>query len=227
MRYRLRTLLIASFFVASLDAHRSSADDRENSKRINFYALPEDNQICSWLRTVSPSFNDTYASVLRFPDTERIAFRSVDKRENEFGELGVFFGNGVCEIRVSNRLQGAERVRTLAFEVANASLQEEHRQIDKAAAQGFFAAREYAIAHEIYEYEAWRLYRGCLLDVERQLGEGNLPDELFFGIPTKKVAQYQLPPLAVHLKHMETSGHMQHYLSWYEKYYSKRVGTPR
>lgn len=119
-------------------------------------------------------------------------------------------------------LTGAERVRTLAFEVANAYLNEEHRQIDAGAAKGFFDAREYSIAHEIYEYEAWRVYRQFLFDLEKELGEGNLPAGLFYGTATQRVADYRLPPLYAYLKHMEDSQHMKHYLDWFQKYHAKK-----
>jgi hypothetical protein len=218
----------ALFFAAPfcLGACQAAAVEREPD-RLDFSALPGDERICDWLRKASPTFDEAYVSVLRLPDAKEIKFKSVDWRETDFSEVGVFFGGGVCEIRLSNRLQGAGRVRTLAFEVANASLHEEHRQIDKGAVEGFFTAREYAIAHEIYEYEAWRLYRRCLFELERKLGTGRVPRELFYGAPATKVADYRLPPLAAHLKYMETSRHMQHYLNWFEKHYAKRTDARR
>lgn len=119
-------------------------------------------------------------------------------------------------------MTGAERVRTLAFEVANAFLNEEHQQIDIGAKAGFLDAREYAVAHEIYEYEAWRLYREFLLDLEKHLGVGNLPTGLFFGVAKQRVADYKLPPLYEYLKHQETSQHMKHYLYWFAKHHAKK-----
>src|SRR5687767_4136 len=127
MQYRFRTLLIVLLIVTPfyLGAFPSTAHEG-NGRQLDFSALPGDEGICSWLRKVSSTFDEAYASVLRIPDTKQIEFKSVDKLENDFGELGVFFGGGVCEIRLSNELQGAVRVQTLAFEVANASLHEEH-----------------------------------------------------------------------------------------------------
>lgn len=205
---------------------QGGADERDVGQ-FDFNALPSDEKICDWLIQSSPTFRETHAAVLRFPDTRNIKFKSVDRHAKDFSEVGVFFIGGHCEIRLSNQLHGAERVRTLAFEIANASFHEEHRQIDMGAAQGFFTAREYAIAHEIYEYEAWRLYRRCLLEWEGELGEGRVPRGLFYGVSAKTVADYRLPPLAAHLKHMETSGHMNHYLDWFAKYHGSRPGTRR
>jgi hypothetical protein len=191
-------------------------------RRLDFNALPGDERVCAWLVAVSPSFREVYHATIKRPGVKGIVFKTVRQKPLAFSEIGVFVVDDSFEIRLSHELSGAERVKTLAFEVANAYLNEEHRQIDAGAAKGFFDAREFAIAHEIYEYEAWRVYRRFLFDLEKELGDGNLPPGLFDGPPAKKVADYKLPPLHQHLKHMEDSGHMQHYLSWFEKYYAGR-----
>lgn len=193
-----------------------------DSDHLDFSRLPGDDRVCEWLRVASPTFDDVYETIVKRPPVEGISFKTVPHEKLSFSELGVFFVDGVLEIRLSDDLRGAERVRTLAFEVANAYLNEEHRQIDAGAANGFFTAREFAIAHEIYEYEAWRLYRRVLIDLEKKLGEGNLPSGLFYGLATVKVADYALPPLNDFLTHMEASHHMQHYLDWYQKHYANR-----
>jgi len=205
---------------AELAAQTSQGADK--SSQLNFSRLPDDDQVCDWLMSASPTFKDAYSAILRRSYVKGIKFKSVPHHQTEFSEIGVFFVDDTFEIRISNELTGAERVRTLAMEVANAYLNEEHRQIDAAAAKGFFDAREFAIAHEIYEYEAWRVYRQCLFDLEKKLGAGNLPAGLFYGNPTHKVADYKLPPLSEYLQHMEDSQHLKHYLDWFQKYYAKK-----
>ena len=61
-----------------------------------------------------------------------------------------------------------------------------------------------------------------MLDLEKELGEGALPDELFYGTAARKVKDYKLPPLFAFLKHMEESKHMKHYLDWFEKHYGQK-----
>lgn len=218
--------LFGLFAVAHLYAQSSqqgeAAERGENRGSLNFSSLPDDDRICEWLKAASPAFKDAYDAIVKRSYVKGIKLKSVPHKKTAFSEIGVFFVNGVFEIRLSDKLTGAERVRTLAFEVANAYLNEEHRQIDAGAANGFFDAREFAVAHEIYEYEAWRVYRRFLFDLEKELGEGNLPAGLFYGTATQRVADYKLPPLSAHLKHMEDSRHMKHYLDWYQKYYAKK-----
>jgi hypothetical protein len=211
-------LPIVALFPIALGAQPAP---RDSSGRLDFNRLPGDDQICAWLMSVSPTFQDAYHAIVKRPDVEGIQFKSIPHKTTAFSEVGVFFVDNRFEIRISAELTGAERVRTLAFEVANAYLNEEHRQIDAGAAKGFLDAREYALAHEIYEYEAWRLYRRVLCDLEKELGEGNLPVGLFYGTAATRVAEYKLPPLFEYLKHMESSQHMKHYLDWFQKYYSQ------
>jgi hypothetical protein len=192
------------------------------SSQLDFRDLPGDSEISEWLKSVSPTYRETYEAILKRPHVRRIIFKSVQFGETAFGELGVFFVEGVFEIRISDRLTGAERVKTLAFEVANAYFNEEHREIDAGAARGFFDARAYATAHEIYEYEAWRLYHRFVADLERKLGTGRLPAGLFYGNAPLSAVDYKLPPLLHFLEHMEKSQHMKHYLDWFEEHYSQR-----
>jgi hypothetical protein len=194
---------------------------QERPAPLNFGRLPTDDQVSEWLRAVSPTYRDTYDAIVERTHVDGVKFLSVPFDSTDFSRVGVFFVDRVFEIRISDQLTGADRVRTLAFEVANAYMNEEHRQIDAGAAAGFFDAREFAVAHEIYEYEAWRLYRGFLFDLEKELGEGALPPGLFYGMATKKVREYKLPPLLEFLKLMEDSKHMKHYLDWFEKHYSR------
>jgi hypothetical protein len=222
MILRFATLLSAFGLLALGPLEARTWAEEGKSAQFSFSALPSDDQVCEWLKAVSPTYQDAYDSIVKRSYVKGIKFKSVPFEPTEFGELGVFFIDGEFEIRLSHKLTGAERVKTLAFEIANAYLNEEHRQIDAGAAEGFFDAREFAVAHEIYEYEAWRVYRQFLLDLEKELGEGALPEGLFYGTPAKKVKDYKLPPLFVFLKHMEESKHMKHYLDWFEKHYSQK-----
>jgi hypothetical protein len=231
MALRLATLWCVFCFVGLVSLETRSFAVGKEPGPLNFGDLPGDEQVSDYLKAVSPTYREAYDAILKRAYVDGIEFKSVPFEPLKFGELGVFFVEGVFEIRISDKLTGAERVKTLAFEVANAYFNEEHRQIDAGAASGFFDAREFAIAHEIYEYEAWRLYHRFVLDLERELGEGNLPAGLFYGTAASSVADYKLPPLFHYLKHMEESQHMKHYLDWFEKHYAKqgrqeRVGEP-
>jgi hypothetical protein len=189
---------------------------------LDFNHLPDDERVLAWLIASSPTFGEIYRETAARSYVQAIKLRRVDCGKEEYSKIGVFFVDGSFEIRLSDNVAGAERVRALAFEIANAYLHDEHRQIDAGAARGLFTAREFALAHEIYEYEAWRLYRRVLFDLEQKLGAGNLPRDLFYGRPARRVADYSLPPLAEFLEHMERSGHMRHYLDWFEKYYAAK-----
>lgn len=210
------TILLVAFGLAT----RVSA--QEDRGQLNFAELPSDQQVSDWLKATSTTYRDAYDAILDRAYVDRIQFKTVRHDPRKFSEIGVFFVDRTVEIRISEQLTGADRVRTLTYEIFNTYLNEEHRQIDAAAAEGFLTAREYAVAHEIYEYEAWRIYHRCLFDVEKKLGEGNLPAGLFYWTAAHKVRDYKLPPLFAYLKHMEESRHMNHYLDWFEKHYSQR-----
>jgi hypothetical protein len=220
IRLTILLTIVGIFEFEQLDLY--SAEKRDGISRLDFKRLPSDDDICAWLKETSPTFKEAYDTVVKRSYVRGIRFRSVPNKQTDFSEIGLFFVDGTFEVRISDGVTGAERVRTLAFEVANAFLNEEHQQIDVGAKAGFFNAREFAVAHEIYEYEAWRLYRECLLDLERHLGIGNLPAGLFFGSAQQRVADYKLPPLYEYLKHVESSQHMKHYLDWFAKHHSNR-----
>lgn len=213
-------LRIAVLLVAFGSTTRMSAQELRG--QLNFADLPSDQEVSDWLMAISTTYRDAYDAILDRTYVDRIQFKSVRRDPLDFSEIGVFFVDRTVEIRISKQLTGAERVRTMTHEIFNTYLNEEHRQIDAAAAQGFLNAREFAVAHEIYEYEAWRIYHRCLVDVERQLGEGHLPAGLYYWTTAQQVRAYKLPPLFAYLKHMEESRHMNHYLEWFEKHYSQR-----
>ena len=84
---------------------------------------------------------------------------------------------------------------------------------------------EFGLAHEMIEYEALRLHRQILIEIESRTGP--LPTEFFYFVtPTpRSIKDYQLPDLCQYLKAQKKSGHTDHYYKHFHLRKSTR-GTP-
>lgn len=124
----------------------------------------------------------------------------------------VVWVDGYLEIQLNTGLSGAGRVTTLIFEMANASRHRDHQQIDLAADRGLIQTpEEFGLAHEMLEYEALRLHRQVLLDLDTRAGP--LPTGFFYFVTPapRSTKDYQLPDLLPYLKTQRESGHTDHY----------------
>jgi len=122
-------------------------------------------------------------------------------------------------IESRTRLKGAERASIIAFEMTNAYQQRLHTEVDWAAATGeITTASEFALRHELVEYDRLRLHRAILEEIEEKLGK--LPPDFFFRSNPKpsSVAEYRLPMVIDFLKQMKATGHTAYYCQWFEKY---------
>lgn len=172
-----------------------------------------DVEVDAWLQRASA----TYARMLR---EIRARPEVVDLRWVETAEVAdaaVASREGVLEVQLSPGLKGARRISLIAFELANAYRNREHQAIDRAVDSGLItSAAEFGLAHELYEYEALRLHRQILIELEERTG--SLPAEMFMIRPAPPSArESQLPDLLHYLKTQRDTGHTDHYRRWFER----------
>jgi len=130
----------------------------------------------------------------------------------------VVWVDGYLEIHLNTELSGPNRVTTLIFEMANASRHHDHQQIDLAADDGLIRTPgEFGLAHEMIEYEALRLHRQILIEIESRAGP--LPTEFFYFVTPapRSIKDYQLPDLYQYLKAQKESGHTDHYYKHFHR----------
>lgn len=120
------------------------------------------------------------------------------------------------KVEVGSHLAGARRATILAFEMTNAYQQRLHTEVDQAVPAGKITTEsEFALRHELIEYDGLRLHRELLEEIEQKLGK--LPPAFFFYSDGKlaTVAEYRLPLVSDYVKHMESSGHSASYYEWF------------
>jgi len=131
---------------------------------------------------------------------------------------------GYLEIQLNPKLSGPDRISTLIFEMANASRNGDHLEIDIAVDKGLIRTpEEFGLAHELIEFEALRLHRQVLIDIDSR--SGALPKEFFYFVTPApgSVSEYQLPPLHLYLKVQKESGHTAHY---YKHFHLRKSQLP-
>lgn len=180
---------------------------------VNFDSFESDEQIDRWLREASK----TYASITKeiSARTNIRGYRFASKDDIARGMMA--WVDGWLEIQLNPKLTGAARVNTLIFEVANAYRSPEHVAIDHGVDQGIIhSRREFAIAHEIYEYEALRIHREVLKEIAAVTG--SLPKAFFYFVTPApaSIDEYNLPHLHDYLKAQQQSGHTDHYHEQYK-----------
>lgn len=185
------------------------ADSAEPAIEIDFSKSKDSVAIDAFLRQSSP----LYAAMARIVKLDG-AYQFKDKTDLDLG----VWNAAVRTIEIHTRLQGAERASVIAFEMTNAYQQRLHTEVDMAAATGEITTEsEFALRHELVEYDGLRLHRVILEEIEQKLGK--LPPAFFFRSNAKpnSVAEYRLPLVTDFLKQMKASGHTAHYYQWFQK----------
>jgi len=174
-------------------------------------AVPEfktDQAADLWLRQASATYARAVKEIAARKNVR--GHRIVTRKDVPMG-MAARVGD-MMEIQLNPKLTGARRVSTLMFEMANAYRFDAHEAIDLAADRGLITtAREFGLAHEIYEYEALRIHREMLIEIAAAHGP---LDKAFFYFVTpapRSIATYRLPSLYTYLKTQKDSGHTEHY----------------
>ncbi len=176
---------------------------------IDFDGCKDNVAVDAFLRKASP----LYAAMARIVELDG-AYKFKDKTDLEAGKWNAVERT----IETHTRLKGAKRVSVVAFEMTNAFQQRLHTEVDMAAAGGsIITESEFALRHELVEYDGLRLHREMLKEIESALGK--LPPGFFyFSNPKpKSVAEYQLPLVTDYVKQMKASGHTAYYYQWFHK----------
>ncbi len=179
---------------------------------VDFDSFKTDEETDKWLRDTSP----TYARMVKEIKSRKNvrSYRFVTRDDIPAGLAK--WADGSVEIQLSTKLKGPRRITTLIFETANVYRSPEHRAIDLAVDKGLIRTQEeFGLAHEIYEYEALRLQRQVLIELESRVGA--LPKDFFYLVtpPARSAKDYRLPGLYQYLKTQKKSGHTAHYYKFF------------
>jgi hypothetical protein len=174
----------------------------------DFCAFPSDAACDEWLAKTSATYASLVADIRSRPDIR--GYRFVTTNAVKRGMAA--WNDGYLEVQLNPSLKGPDRITTLIFEIANVARFREHQQIDLAVDQGLITTSdEFGLANELIEYEALRLHRQVLIEIEAAAGA--LPKAFFyFYVPTPPSArESQLPGLYPYLKTQRETGHTAHY----------------
>jgi len=181
---------------------------------VDYAALKTDSETDRWLRDNSA----TYAKLVEDIDSNK-DFRGYRFAAKEDVRRGmVAWSDGCLEIQLNPKLSGADRVTTLIFEIANAARFRDHQQIDLAADEGLIRTpEEFGLAQEMVEYEALRVHRQVLVELDARAGP--LPAEFFYFVSPlpSSMKDYQLPDLYAYLRSQKESGHTDHYYQCFHR----------
>jgi hypothetical protein len=191
----------------------------------DFSALQPDEATDRWLLEKSPAYAALIQDIRSHGDARGYRFVTT----NAVARGMAAWSDGYLEIQLNPALQGADRITTLIFEVANAARFREHQQIDLAADQGLIATREeFGLANELLEYEALRLHRQVLIELDAAAGP--LPAAFFYFVTPApaSIREYRLPDLYAYLKTQRETGHTAHYDACFERRkQSKAASAPQ
>lgn len=210
----LRAALLVGCALLSGGCVASAPSEPPPPPRLELPLGASDHRSDLWLRRASPTYARMVREIRARPEVSDLLFRA----PAEVPQAAAVFRAGKLEIQVNPEIRGARRLTLIAFEVANAYRQREHDAIDRAVDQGLITtAAEFGLAHEIYEYEALRLHRQVLLEVEERV-ERPLPGDMFMTTPPPPSAKAsQLPDLLRYLEHQRATGHTAHYERWFAR----------
>lgn len=183
-------------------------------RAVDFASFETDADADKWLGAHSATYAKTAGEIKARKDLH--GYRIVANKDVLRGM--VLWSEGYIEIQLNPALTGAGRISTLIFEIANGSRHRDHQQIDYAADEGLIRTREeFGLAHEMIEYEALRIHREILIELDARAGP--LPTEFFcFVTPApRSIRDYHLPHLAQYLKAQKESGHTNHYYKLFEE----------
>lgn len=186
---------------------------------VDFDSFKTDEETDKWLRDTSP----TYARMIKEIKARKNVrgYRFVTRDDIRAGVAK--WEDGFMEIQLNSKLKGPRRITTLIFEIANAYRSPEHQAIDLAVDKGLIRTQEeFGLAHEIYEYEALRLQRQVLIELESRAGR--LPKDFFYLVtpPARSAKDYRMPGLYQYLNAQKKSGHTAHYYKYFHLRTSKR-----
>lgn len=190
----------------------------------DFGSLASDTATDQWLRENSGTYAGLVEDIGSRKDVRGYCFTN-----NESVKQGMaVLLDGRLEIQLNPSLAGAHRVTILLFEMANAARHGDHEEIDRATDQGTIRSAEaFGLAHELVEFEALRLHRQMLMELEARAGP--LPKEFFYFVTPapSATADYHLPALSQYLKTQLETGHTEHYYELFRQRRSRPVDTPR
>lgn len=180
----------------------------------NFDAPTSDGATDRWLLEASPAYAALVQDIRAQPDIRGYRFVTT----NAVARGMAAWSDGYLEIQLSPALKGPDRITTLIFEMANAARFREHQQIDLAVDQGLITTREeFGLANELLEYEALRLHRQVLLEIDSKAGP--LPAAFFYFVSPApaSIREYRLPDLHTYLKTQRETGHTAHYDAYFAR----------
>lgn len=186
---------------------------------VDFHSFKTDEETDKWLRNTSPTYARMVKEIKARKNVRGYRFAANDNIRAGM----VTWVDGFMEIQLSPKLKGPRRITTLIFEIANAYRSPEHQAVDLAADRGLIRTQEeFGLAHEMCEYEALRLQRQVLIEVESRAGR--LPKEFFYLVtpPARSAREYRMPGLYQYLNAQKKSGHTAHYYKFFHQRTSKR-----
>jgi hypothetical protein len=201
----MRTIPLILLFTLFLPGHLVAA---EPAGQLDFATCKDNVAIDAYLRKASPLYS-AMARIVEFHGGYTISDRK--------GISGGLWNAAERKIELDLRLAGAHRASIVAFEMTNAYQERLHKEVDLAVVAGEITTKtEFALRHELLEYDGLRLHREMLVEIENHLGK--IPSEFFFVSNPKPdtVAKYQLPLVMDFLKEMNASGHTASYYQWFE-----------
>lgn len=184
-------------------------------------AFTNDAAADTWVREHSPA----YRRMAEFVDARWGCDFGLNT--NSAGGLA-YVENGRGRIDLAATLTGPRRISVLIFEMMNLRQQDRHEEVTAPVRRGEQTdATLFALRREAVEYDALRLHRDVLIELERAVGE--LPPEMvtWASSTATNVAGYELPYAHDYFKAQAGSGHTQHYYRLFEKHRAEAARGPR
>lgn len=169
-------------------------------------SFTNDNEADIWLRSRSSFYHSMAKDI---DERGGYTFRSWDQPRGT-----MVHADGTRYIQLNPDLKGGERLSVLIFEVTNAYQDAKHIEIDQRARVGTIKnAEEFALRHELIEYDGLRFHRDVLSELDNSIG--GIPREMLIWINPRltTLASYRLPLAHDYLECQKKGGHTDHYLN--------------
>lgn len=169
-----------------------------------------DRAIDTWLREKSPYYKSMADNVGGSGGYE---FR-VTNREIPWLAIEA----GIRYIELPDKLRGPERVSQIIAAIGNLLQYPKHAEIDEEVKAGKIdSAAEFAILHELVEFDGLRLHRQVLEEIAKDLG--GVPKEMYRWINARSAGGliYEIPMLYDFIKTCEASGRFARYKERFEE----------
>lgn len=187
---------------------------------MDFNSFKSDASADEWLKKNSKTYSMMTSKINQREGLN--GYRIVTTDKIQMGMV-VHMSDNVLEVQLHPNLKGALRMTTLIFEMANAYLNDEHRQIDRMLLEGVISSKEeFGVAHEIYEYEALRIHRQVLVEISKVVDDMSQDFYYFVTPPAKSIEEYQIPKLYDYMLSQKESGHTAHYHAEYMRLLSNQ-----